>query len=72
MKCDVCGKEIHGAYIGDTATGKTYCKACILGRKYDHDEIIEMYKRGASLQAIAEHVGTNPLTVEWIVRKANA
>lgn len=71
MNCAKCGKEIKGAYIGDASTGKAYCKNCILGRKYDHEEIAEMYKRGASLQAIAEHVGTNPLTVNWIVRKAN-
>lgn len=68
LACDRCGRKISGAYMGDADTGKVFCSGCILGRRYDHKAIREMYGRGASIEAIARHVGTNPLTVGWIVR----
>ena len=71
MICDKCGKPIAGVYIGDTSTGKVFCRNCVLNRrnKYDHDEIFRMHINGASYETIARRMGTNVLTVSLIIRR---
>ena len=69
----MCNREITGVYIGDMNTGKAFCETCIRSalknNKYNHQQILEMHERGASDKAIANHIGTNPLTVGMIIRK---
>ena len=70
MICNNCGKEIRNGYFWEGQSVN-----CLLQykeksmQKYDHDMIMRLHKEGISNDRIATIMGTNPLTIAWIIKR---
>lgn len=75
MICNSCGKEIHNGYFWEGESVSYICTDCLLSyrerkmNKYDRKQIMEMHGKGYSNETIATVMGTNRLTIAWIIRK---
>lgn len=75
MICANCGKEIHNGYFWEGTEVKYICTECLLSyrelkmNKYDRNQVMRMHKKGYSKQTIAAVMGTNPLTIAWIIKR---
>ena len=75
MKCNSCGKEIHNGYFWEGQSVNYICTDCLLSyrkekmNKYDRNQIMTMHRKGYPNKTIATVMGTNPLTIAWVIRK---
>lgn len=73
MICNNCGKETTYGYFWEGDSVHYICTECLLSyknmKKYDRKQIMEMHAKGYANQTIATVMGTNPLTIAWIIRK---
>ncbi len=75
MKCANCGRGTKNGYFWEGKTVHYICPDCLLSykelqmNKYDHAMIMRLYKAGVTTERIAVIMGTNKLTIGWIIRK---
>ena len=75
MICASCGKEVRYGYFWEGESVQYICTDCLLQykeksmQKYDHDMIMRLHKEGISNDRIATIMGTNPLTIAWIIKR---
>lgn len=75
MKCENCEKQITHGYFWEGESVKYICTDCLLRyrqTKYDRQAIVKHYNDGFSVKTIATQFDTNPLTVEYIVRRGKS
>lgn len=75
MICNNCGKEIRNGYFWEGQSVNYICADCLLSyrkekmNKYDRNQIMTMHRKGYPNKTIATVMGTNPLTIAWVIRK---
>ena len=75
MKCNSCGKEITYGYFWEGQSVHYICTDCLLSyrerkmNKYDRNQIMIMHRKGYPNKTIATVMGTNPLTIAWVIMR---
>ena len=73
MNCSNCGKQINYGYFWEGESVSYICTDCLLRyrnmNKYDRKQIKEMHAKGYGNKTIATVMGTNPITIAYILRK---